>query len=162
MAQNAVQMAHHQTNSTSEAAKVCLIAETPMYVVDGVPCGPLLFKNMIKHTVLFNQSVKEIVAGLQAGGGQLTNWLLILPRHTMLSVILGAHVTCATREMIKVLEQQVERQFGSLHQYQQRDGHVSTAGQQENIGMSQIQQDRRAKERERKRKRKRKKKEKKE
>jgi hypothetical protein len=57
------------------------------------------------------------------------NGLLILPRHTMLSVILSDHVTCATREMIRVLEQQVERQFSNLHQYQQGDGHVSTAGQ---------------------------------
>jgi hypothetical protein len=30
---------------------------------------------MSKHTVLFDQHVKEIIAGLQAGGGQLTNWM---------------------------------------------------------------------------------------
>jgi hypothetical protein len=40
-----------------------------MYIIDGVPCGPLLLNNMSKHNVLFNQHAKEIIAGLQASGG---------------------------------------------------------------------------------------------
>jgi hypothetical protein len=116
MAQNVVQMAHCLTNSTSEAAKVRLIAESNIYIVHGVPCGPLQFTNTIKHTVtdtratsshlheqmtvldlhmlavdsntdLFNQHVKEIVVGLQAGG-QLINWLSTFSRHTVLSIAL--------------------------------------------------------------------------
>jgi hypothetical protein len=61
MAQNAVQMAHCLTNSTSKAAKVRLItskaakvrllAESNKYIVHGVPCGPLQFTNTIKHTI---------------------------------------------------------------------------------------------------------------
>jgi hypothetical protein len=56
-------------NSTSDTAKVCVIVESQTYVIDGAPCGPLLFQNMSKHTMLFDPHVKEIIAGLQAGGG---------------------------------------------------------------------------------------------
>jgi hypothetical protein len=55
-----------------------------MYIIDGVPCGPLLLKNMSKHNVLFNQHVKEIIAGLQE------NWLLTFSRHTLLSVTVSS------------------------------------------------------------------------
>jgi hypothetical protein len=48
---------------------------------------------------LFNQHAKEIVAGLQAGGG-LMNWLSTFSRHTVLSVIMSYRDTCATRDMI--------------------------------------------------------------
>jgi hypothetical protein len=51
-----------------------------MYVVDGVPCGTLLFKNMIKHTMLFSQHVNEIVAGLQAGEGTTDEWVANLAK----------------------------------------------------------------------------------
>jgi hypothetical protein len=51
-----------------------------------------------------------------------------------------------------VLQQQVERQFSNFPQHHQGDGYVSTSGQQENTGMSQIQHECRAKDRERKRK----------
>jgi hypothetical protein len=55
-------------------------------------------------------------------------------------------------DICRVLEQQLERQSSNLSQYQQGDGYFPTASQQKNTGMSQIQQDRRAKDRERKRK----------
>jgi hypothetical protein len=96
-AQNGVQMGQCLINSTTEAGKLNIMKESDAYYVDGILSGTLLLKLILKKAIidsratsanlreqlttldsymasvdcnveLFNQHVKEVVAGLRARG----------------------------------------------------------------------------------------------
>jgi hypothetical protein len=96
-AQNGVQMGQCLINSMTEAGKLKIMKESDAYYVDGILSGPLLLKLILKKSIidsratsanlreqrttldsymasvacnveLFNQHVKEVVAGLRARG----------------------------------------------------------------------------------------------
>jgi hypothetical protein len=84
-------------NSMTKAGKIKIMKESNAYYINGILAGPLLLKLILKKAIidsratsanlreqlttldacnveLYNQHVKEIIAGLRArGGGLLTN-----------------------------------------------------------------------------------------